>query len=104
MVDVSPTSCRPADGTIPVSGIGTIAAANVKPKDKDIDPFPVVSMYGRWMGSHPPPGRKRWTGMPDTSVHRIISDLSHFVGREDPSTHRVVVAGDINLDYGWRED
>ncbi len=94
-----PTVADPPDGTIPVSGIGTIAAAKVKPKDKDIDPFTVVSMYGRWMGSHPPPGRKRWTGMPDTSVHRIISDLlSLFVGREDPFTHRVLAAGDINLD------
>ncbi len=92
------------EGTIPVSGIGTIAAAIVKPKDKDIEPFNVVSMYGRWMGSHPPQGRKRWTQMPDTSVHRIISDLSLFLGDEDPSTHRVLAAGDINLDYGWRED
>ncbi len=99
-----PPVAVPSEGTLPVSGIGTIAAANVKPKDEDIEPFTVVSMYGRWMGSHPPPGKKNWTSMLDTAVHRIISDLSLFVGREDPSTHRVVVAGDINLDYGWRED
>ena len=103
LMQVPPVAGAP-EGTIPVSGIGTIAAAIVKPKDEEIEPFTVVSMYGRWMGSHPPHGRKRWLEMPDTSVHRIISDLSLFVGDEDASSHRVLAAGDINLDYGWLKD
>ncbi len=91
-------------GTIPTSGIGTIAAAKVKSVDASIKPFTVVSMYGRWMGSHPPEGKKTVLQMPDTSMHRIISDLTLFVGNEDPSTHRVLAAGDVNLDYGWRDN
>lgn len=99
-----PPVAGPPEGTIPVSGIGTIAAARVTPVDSSVKPFVAVSMYGRWMGSHPPEGKKSVLSMPDTSVHRIISDLSLFVGNENPSTHRVLAAGDINLDYGARED
>ncbi len=99
-----PPVAGPPEGTIPVSGIGTIAAAKIRSVDDNIKPFVVISMYGRWMGSHPPEGKKTWLQMPDTSVHRIISDLSLFVGDENPVTHRVLAAGDINLDYGWRDD
>ena len=38
---------------IEVSGIGTITAARVTPKDGSIEPFIVVSMYARWMDPHP---------------------------------------------------
>lgn len=91
-------------GTIPTSGIGTIAAAKITPIECDSDPFIAISMYGRWMGSHPPEGKKTPLAMPDTSIHRIISDISLFVGNEDPSTHRIVAAGDINLDHGVKEE
>ena len=91
-------------GTIPTSGIGTIAAALVTPIDSGLEPFVVVSMYGRWIGSYPPPGKRNGLSMPDTAIHRIISDISLFAGAEDPSTHRVLAAGDLNLDYGWRDD
>ena len=33
---------------IAVSGIGTIAAARVTPRDDSIEPFVAVSMYGQW--------------------------------------------------------
>ena len=91
-------------GTIPTSGIGTIAAAKITPIDREAEPFIAISMYGRWMGSHPPAGKKTVLEMPDTSIHRIISDISLFVGHEDPSTHRVLTAGDINLDHGAKEE
>ena len=99
-----PPVAEPPTGTIPTSGIGTIAVAKIIPTAYEAEPFIAVSMYGRWMGSNPPEGRKTGAIMPDTSVHRIISDISWFVGHEEPSTHRVLAAGDINLDYGAKDD
>ena len=87
---------------IEVSGIGTITAARVTPKDGSTEPFIVISMYGRWMGPHPSTG-SRWI-LSDVSAHRIISDLSAFVGREDTTTHRIIAAGDLNLFYGYGDD
>ena len=34
------------------------------------------------------------------SAHRILSDISAFIGHEDPSTHRILAAGDLNVIYG----
>ena len=85
-----------------MSGIGTIAAARVTPRDGSTEPFIVVSMYGRWIGSHP--GVKKGPGfeygIADGSVHRIISDISAFIGHENPETHRILAAGDLNVAYG----
>ena len=88
---------EPAADEFPVSGIGTVAAARVTPRDAP--PFIVVSMYARWMMPHPSTNSKWRTGYPDSSAHRIISDLSVFIGDTDPSTHRVVAAGDLNMAY-----
>ena len=33
-------------------------------------------------------------------AHRIMSDLSAFIGHRDPATHRILAAGDLNLCYG----
>ena len=103
LTQIPPVAEAP-EGTIPVSGIGTIGAAIVTPRYEEIEPFTVVSMYGRWMGSRAPKGKMRSISMPDTAIHRIISDISWFVGDEDPSTHRVLAAGDLNLDYGWLDE
>ena len=66
----------PGQDEIAVSGIGTIAAARVTPRDGSSAPFVAISMYGRWMGTHPSV-RSSWRfGVADGSVHRIISDLS----------------------------
>ena len=89
------------DAEIAVSGIGTIAAAHVIPEDAPT--FIVVSMYARWIRPHPST-KSRWSvGYPDGSAHRIISDLSAFVGSTDPSTHRILAAGDLNMVYGTRD-
>ena len=40
----------------------------------------------------------------DASAHRIISDLSAFIGSTDPSTHRILAAGDLNTIYGAAGD
>ena len=94
---VSPIS-ETREDEIAVSGIGTIAAARVIPQDAP--PFVVVSMYARWIRPHPSTGSKWRTGYPDGSAHRIISDLSAFIGSTDPSTHRILAAGDLNIVHG----
>ena len=33
-------------------------------------------------------------------AQRAISDLSTFIGHVDPATHRILVAGDVNLIHG----
>jgi len=94
---VSPISAvRPDESA--VSGIGTIAAARVTPQATETEPFIVVSMYARWMRPHPSTG-SRWIGAPDVSAHRIISDLSAFVGDTDPARHGIIAAGDLNMAY-----
>ena len=86
---------------IGVSGIGTIAAAKVIPVDSEDDPFVAISMYGRWL--KPNPATKSSWIYADASAHRIISDLTAFIGREDPATHRIIAAGDLNVLYGYGE-
>ena len=77
---VSPIS-EPAEDEIAVSGIGTIAAARVIPKDAL--PFIAVSIYARW--PHPS-ANSRWR----VGRVSIISDMSAFIGSTDPSTHRIL--------------
>ena len=91
---VSPVG-MPEPDEFPVSGIGTVAAARVTPQDAQ--PFIVVSMYARWMTPHPSTKSKWRVGYADGSAHRIISDLSVFVGNVDPSRHRILAAGDLNM-------
>ena len=81
-----------------VSDAGTIAAARVIPRDGE--PFIVVSMYSRWLRPHTSTPTKWVAGFSDASTHRIISDLSTFIGDLDPSTHRILAAGDLNTVFG----
>lgn len=81
-----------------VSDAGTIAAARVIPCDGE--PFLVVSMYSRWVRPHASTSTKWVAGYSDASTHRIISDLSAFIGDLDPSTHRILAAGDLNTVFG----
>ena len=91
----------PEQDEIAVSGIGTIAAARMTPRDGSTEPFIVISMYGRWIGSHPSV-RTSWSfGYADASAHRIISDLSTFIGHKNPQTHRILAAGDLNILHGY---
>ncbi len=86
------------DDEIAVSGIGTVAAARVRPSHGL--PFIVVSMYARWVSPHPSTHSKWGVGYSDGSSHRVISDLSAFIGSTDPSTHRIIAAGDLNTFFG----
>ncbi len=89
---------------IGVSGIGTIAVAKVTSCDTEIRPFIVASMYARWMFPNPSTNAKWRVGFSDGSAHRIISDLSAFIGSHDPSTHRILATGDLNTVYGVSTD
>ena len=88
------------DNDIGVSGIGTIAAAKVIPHDRETDAFIAFSMYARWLKPHPSTGTNWSVGYSDASAHRIISDLSAFIGSTNPKTHRILAAGDLNMFYG----
>ena len=100
VIPIAPMS----EDTIRISDIQTIAAARVTPTDGE-PPFIVVSMYAAWRKAHPITGRNDWHV--DTSAHRILSDLSAFVANADREPHRILAAGDLNIDYGadygWRQ-
>ena len=82
---------------IAVSDIRTLAAARITPSDGE-EPFVVVSMYARWIT---PSVKTSWkVGYADASAHRVISDLSTFIGYTNPSTHRILAAGDLNTILG----
>ena len=85
-----------------VSGIGTIAAARVLPKDGEA--FVAISMYARWISPHVSTKSSWKVGYADGSAHRIISDLSAFIGHKNPSRHRILAAGDLNTMFGVTEE
>ena len=87
---------------IAVSGIGTIAAARVLPNEGEA--FVAISMYARWIRPHVSTRSKWRVGYADGSAHRIISDLSAFIGHVDPSSHRILAAGDLNTMFGVTEE
>ena len=90
------------DDEIAVSEIRTIAAAKVKPGKGEGEPFIAFSLYARWFKPHPTT-KSTWTGYPDASAHRVISDISAFIGHQNSSTHRILAAGDFNTIYGATE-
>ena len=94
---ISPIS-ETMEDEIAVSGIGTIGAARVIPADAPS--FIAVSMYARWVRPHPSTNSTWSVGYQDGSAHRIISDLSAFIGSTDPSKHRILASGDLNMTYG----
>ena len=59
-----------------------------------------VSMYARWLRPHPSTKSSWRVGYADASAHRILSDLSAFIGHADPTTQRILAAGDLNMFYG----
>lgn len=88
---------------IAVSDLPTLAAARVTPVTDGKpsgEPFIVVSMYARWYRPHPLADNKYEYS--DASVHRIISDLTAFIGGW-PKEPRIIAAGDLNTIYGATE-
>jgi len=84
-------------GELAVSRLGTLAVAAITPPA--IEPFIVASMYATWENPHSLTGSK-WI-YADASVHRLISDLSVFIGRQ--AGHRILAAGDLNILHGYGE-
>ena len=91
-----------APDEIAVSGLGTIAAARVTADSAP--PFIVASMAAASIKPHPSAGSRWSVGYADGSVHRIILDLSAFIGSTDPATHRILAAGNLNMIYGATDD
>ena len=84
-------------GDVSVSGIGTVEIARVIPTEGP-EPFIAASMYARWFSPHPTADGD-WI-YSDASAHRIISDLTAFIGYYDsPSKHRILAAGDLNMSF-----
>ena len=84
-------------GELAVSRPGTLAAAHVTAPG--VEPFVVVSMYSLWTTPHVSAGGS-WI-VSDASAHRLVSDLSAFIGRQDG--HRILAAGDLNILHGYGE-
>ena len=84
-------------GDVSVSGIGTVEIARVIPAT-GVEPFIAASMYARWFSPHPTADGD-WI-YSDASAHRIISDLTAFIGYYDsPDKHRILAAGDLNMSF-----
>ena len=81
----------------PVSRQGTLAAATVCAPG--YEPFFLASMYAAWESPHES-AQGSWI-YADASAHRLISDLSGFIGTE--RRHRILAAGDLNILYGHGE-
>lgn len=77
------------------SRAGSWCAARLHGND-DLPPVTVVSVYAAWERSIDGYG-PIWA---DASAHRILSDLSPLLSARG---HRLLVAGDLNLLYGYGE-
>jgi len=77
-----------------VSRVGTVAAADVELHTGER--ITLASVHAPWENAR----EGSWI-YADASAHRIVSDISVFVGRQ--RGHRVIVAGDLNILYGYGE-
>ena len=84
-------------GDFAVSRLGTLTAASVKAPG--VEPFVAVSMYSMWENPHSSTDSS-WI-VSDASAHRLVSDLSAFIGQQDG--HRILAAGDLNVLNGYGE-
>ena len=81
-----------------VSRPGTIAAALVRlPESKE--EITIASLYAFW--AYPLKQTSSSWIYADASCHRLISDLSAFIGQQN--RHKIIVAGDFNILYGYGE-
>ncbi len=84
-------------GDLSVSRIGTLTAARVSAPG--IEPFVVISLYSLWESPHAST-KSGWI-ISDASAHRLISDLSVFIGTQ--SSHRILASGDLNILHSYGE-
>ena len=93
-IEAKPIS-KAVSGDFAVSQAGTLSAARVTPASGK--PLIVISMYAPWTRPHAST-KSRWI-ISDVSAHRLVSDLSAFIGRQ--RNHRIIAAGDLNILYGY---
>ena len=86
---------QPCD--LAVSRLGTLAAAILRPPAGE--PLILASMYAPWEQFHAAARSREIYA--DASVHRVISDLTAFIGHNHK--HRIIAAGDLNILYGYGE-
>ena len=98
---VLPTTPQESHDEIAVSNVGIVAAARVIPLAGG-EPFIAVSMYARWFRSHLATGSSYIYS--DAAAHHIMSDLSAFIGGDNPGSHRILAAGDMNNILGATGD
>jgi endonuclease/exonuclease/phosphatase family metal-dependent hydrolase len=79
-----------------VSRRGTISAAQIETPNGN---YTVVSMYALWERPRHA-ASVNWI-YADASVHRLISDLSVLIGKQ--KSQGIIVAGDLNILYGYGE-
>ena len=84
-------------GELVVSWPGTLAAASVKPPSGE--PIIAVSMCAPWAKAHALTGGS--SIFSDGSAHRVVSDLSTLIAKENGN--RVLAAGDMNVLHGYGE-
>ena len=82
-----------------VSQPGSIAAAIVTGSEGR--PFVAASICAAYEKPHRSTGKMSWN-IVDASVHRIISDLSLLIGKQEG--HRIVAAGDLTVWYGYADN
>ena len=86
-------------GDLAVSQPGSIAAAIIT--GRDVRPFVAASICATYEKPHRSTGKMSWN-IVDASVHRIISDLSLLIGKQEG--HRVIAAGDLTVWHGYGEN
>jgi endonuclease/exonuclease/phosphatase family metal-dependent hydrolase len=86
------------NNNLKVSQMGTLAIARVRTSATS-EWITLVSMYAIWEKLHSNAGRN-WI-ISDASAHRLISDISALIGKVNVS--RLIVAGDLNILYGYGE-
>ena len=97
---LKPTPIDEADpGDFVVSQPGCISAAIVAAPD--INPITAVSICAAYEKPHRSTGRMSWD-ITDASLHRVISDLSLLVGRQNG--HHAIAGGDLTVLYGYGEN
>jgi len=77
---------------------GTLAAADVEIFETQ-EVITLASLYGLWERPAAHTG-SNWI-YADASVHRLVSDLSALIGRQQG--HKLIAAGDLNVLYGYGE-
>ena len=75
---------------------GSIAAGIIT--RPNAEPFVAASICAAYEKPHRSTGKMSWN-ITDSSVHRVISDLSLLIGRQ--RGHRIIAAGDLTVWYGY---